>query len=66
MMGSEVRRIIHFLVLVLFFLLFSLCFPIPFLRDGHNVKVVLQKGAVKVEGEVPVQPQFFQAKRYFS
>lgn len=65
-MGSEVRRIIHFLVLVLFFLPFSLCFPIPFLSDGRNVKVVLHKGAVKVEGEVPLQLQFFQAKRYFS
>lgn len=65
-MGSEARRRMHFLVLVPFFLLFSLCFPIPFLRDHGKVKVVLQNGAVKIERKVPAQPQFFQVKCSFS
>lgn len=47
-------------------LIFSLCFSIPFLRDHGKSKVVLQNGAVKMEGEVPVQPYFFQVKHFFS
>lgn len=63
-MGSEARRRIHFLQFSP--PQFHLCFPTAFPRDHGKVKVVLQDGAVKIEREVSVQPQFFQAKHYYS
>ena len=52
---------------VLFSLLpiFSLCFSPPCLSDLGEVKVVFQNEVMKIEGEVLVQPQFFQVKYFF-